>query len=105
MDKVCSTYATGRQHMEAVTRMRQKVKDLLEYVHSYIYGPMQTATPSGEHYFVTFIDEASGQGALPSHYFVAKKKSSTTLWSTSDAPRKIPINKSDISDQIGEGNI
>ena len=61
---VCQTCAAGRQHRETMTGVRQKATTLLETIHSDICGPMRTPTPSGERYFVTFIDEASGRLAV-----------------------------------------
>ena len=59
--RVCETCAIGRQHKETMTETREKVNDLLECIHSDVCGPMQTPTLSGELYFVTFVDEASGK--------------------------------------------
>ena len=47
-----------------MTGTRQKTINLLEYVHGDVCGPMQTTTPSGERFFVTFIDVASGRLAV-----------------------------------------
>ena len=64
VDHVCATCAGGRQHRESMTGTREKVKDLLQCVHSDICGPMQAQTHSGERYFATFVDEASGRIAV-----------------------------------------
>ena len=61
---VCETCAGGRQHRETMTGTREKAKDLLECVHSDVCGPMQASTHSGDQYFVTFVDEASGRIAV-----------------------------------------
>ena len=58
--RVCETCAIGRQHKETMTGKRKKVEKLLECIHSDVCRPMQTPTLSGELYFVTFVDEASG---------------------------------------------
>ena len=64
VDRVCETCVGGRQHKEKMTGSREKAHDLLECVHSDVCGPMQTATITGERYFVTFVDEASGRIAV-----------------------------------------
>ena len=64
VEGVCETCAGGCQHRETMTGTREKTKDLLECVHSDICGPMQTTTLSGERYFVTYVDEASGRIAV-----------------------------------------
>ena len=63
-EKICSVGTAGRQQKEAMTGTCQKTVNLLEFVHSDVCGPMQVATPSGDHYFATFIDEASGRLAV-----------------------------------------
>ena len=63
-EEICSVCTAGRQHKEAMTGTRQKTVNSLEFVHSDVCGPMQVATPSGDHYFATFIDEASGRLAV-----------------------------------------
>ena len=64
VDRVCETCVGGRQHKEKMTGSREKAQELLECVHSDVCGPMQTATITGERYFVTFIDDASGRIAV-----------------------------------------
>ena len=62
--EICSTCATGRQHKEGSTGTREKTAQILQVVHSDICGPMQVSTITGEKYFITFIDEKSGQIAM-----------------------------------------
>ena len=61
---VCTACAAGRQHKETMTGTRDKTVNLLENIHSDVCGPMETPTLTGERYFVTFIDEASGRLAV-----------------------------------------
>ena len=63
LDHVCSTCAAGHQRKEPMTGKRDKTLNLLEHIHTDVCGPMQTPTTTGERYFVTFIDEASGRVA------------------------------------------
>ena len=60
MSPICETCAMGCQHGAAGTKAREKVRELLEVVHSKMCGPMQTPGLHDERYFVTFIDEKSG---------------------------------------------
>ena len=64
VDRVCTTCAAGRQHKETMTGTREKTENLLQNIHSDVCGPMETPTLTGERYFVTFIDEASGRLAV-----------------------------------------
>ena len=64
VDRVCETCAGGRQHRETMTGTREKAQNLLECIHSDVCGPMQTMAISGERYFATFVDEASGRIAV-----------------------------------------
>lgn len=66
IDELCITCAKGRQHKETMTGNHQKTTNLLENIPSDVCGAMQTATHTGERYFVTFIDEASGWVAIAS---------------------------------------
>ena len=54
---------THSWHWELVNTMLSLCR-LQASVHTDVCGPMQTATLSGEHYCVTFIDEASGRIAI-----------------------------------------
>ena len=62
--RICGICAMGRQHKEAGTGIREKAEEILEVVDSDLCGPMQTIGLSGERYFITFIDEASGRVSL-----------------------------------------
>ena len=61
---VCGMCAVGRQYKEAGTKQCKEPPELLGVVHSDICGPMQTLGLNGERYFVTFIDEMSGQVSM-----------------------------------------
>ena len=61
---ICGVCALGRQHKEAGTKTRERTEEILAVVHSDLCGPMQTVGLSGEKYFITFIDEASGRISL-----------------------------------------
>ena len=58
---ICGICAMGRQHKEAGTGVQNKVEQILEVVHSDLCGPMQTVGLTGERYFITFINQASGR--------------------------------------------
>lgn len=64
IEGICTACAAGRQHKEAMTGRRAKTVNLLENIRSDVCGPMETPALTGERYFVTFIDEASGRLAL-----------------------------------------
>ena len=69
---VCTTCAAGHQHRDTMTRTREKTENLLENIHSDVCGPMETTALTGERYFVTFIDEASGRLAVSLIYSKAE---------------------------------
>lgn len=64
VEEVCKTCAAGHQHKEAMTGKREKTTNLLKQVHSDVCGSIETPALTGERYFVTFIDEASGRLAV-----------------------------------------
>jgi len=64
LKELCSACAVGHQHKEASSGTRKKTKVLLEVVHSDICGPRQISTLTSKKYFITFIDEKSGQIAV-----------------------------------------
>ena len=64
LEEVYRTCVAGRQHKEAMTGKREKTTNLLENIHSDVYGPMETPAVSGERYFVAFIDKTSGHLAM-----------------------------------------
>jgi len=61
---ICGICALGRQHKEAGTGTREKASDILNVILSDLCGPMQTLCLTGEKYFITFIDEASGRVSI-----------------------------------------
>ena len=44
-------------------------REILEYVHSDVWGPTKTASLGGSHYFVTFIDDFSRRVWVYTNYF------------------------------------
>ena len=62
--KLCGICALGRHRKEPNAGTRAKAVGQLDVVHSDICGPMQVSTINGERYFITFIDEKSGQIAV-----------------------------------------
>lgn len=61
---ICEICAMGRQHKEAAIGVQERADDILQVIHTDLYGPMQTVGLSGERYFITFIDECSGRVSL-----------------------------------------
>uniref|UniRef100_A0AAV1TC70 Integrase catalytic domain-containing protein n=1 Tax=Peronospora matthiolae TaxID=2874970 RepID=A0AAV1TC70_9STRA len=58
--ELCNGCAPGKQtRSKFQLNTAERAKAVLEFVHSDVCGPMQTATFSNKRYFVTFIDDKS----------------------------------------------
>ena len=56
---VCEACQFGKQHRHPFPKEWNVSKGILDVVHSHVWGPTQTTTFSGCHYYVTFIDDFS----------------------------------------------
>jgi hypothetical protein len=60
VEQICTGCLVGKQkHVLFPHQAEYKVEDVLELVHGGICGPISLATPSGNHYFILLIDDAS----------------------------------------------
>jgi transposase InsO family protein len=57
---LCSGCAYGKMHRLPFPSGRVRAKQVGQLIHSDVCGPMQTSTPSGARYFVSFQDDFSG---------------------------------------------
>jgi len=55
----CKYCVFGKQHRIRFKTAIHKTKEILEYVHSDVWGPAQVRSKGGAEYFVTFIDDFS----------------------------------------------
>ncbi|CAL8990558.1 unnamed protein product, partial [Prunus brigantina] len=57
-EKICSGCAIGKSHRSSFDKEKTwRASQPLELIHSDICGPMQTITPAGNIFFLTFIDD------------------------------------------------
>ena len=57
--KVCENCIKGKLSQSKFPTSERRAKKPLWLIHSDLCGPMQTATPSGNKYLLTFIDDYS----------------------------------------------
>ena len=55
----CEYCVLGKQTRVKFGTAIHNTKDILDYVHSDVWGPTRTASMGGKHYFVTFVDDFS----------------------------------------------
>ena len=67
----CEGCAFGKMHREEFLIHTDKIKrDILELVHTYVCGPMQTRSLGGAYHFLIFIDDCTKYTWV---YFLRKK--------------------------------
>lgn len=82
---VCRDYIMGKQTKEAIPKSSTRcAEEMLELVHSNIYGPITPASQSGKRYFLSFINDYSCKGWV---YLLSEK--SQTLESFNEFKRKV----------------
>ncbi|KAJ2911395.1 hypothetical protein MD484_g9020, partial [Candolleomyces efflorescens] len=60
MIDICEPCLAGKQHRDPFPSLTSnRASNLLARIHSDLHGPLQTQTPSGYRYWVTFIDDFS----------------------------------------------
>ena len=55
----CEYCVLGKQRRVKIGTMIYITKGILNYVHSYVWGPTKSASMGGRNYFVTFVDDFS----------------------------------------------
>ena len=56
----CEGYALGKMHRdEFPSSLNRRKRDILEFVHTDVCGPMQTRSLGGAYYFFLFIDDCT----------------------------------------------
>src|SRR5664279_3486147 len=71
--ETCEACLLGKMTKSPFTGSPERATDLLELVHTDVYGPMSTTTRGGFHYFITFTDDFSRYG----YVYLMKHKSET----------------------------
>ena len=67
----CEGCALGKMHRDELpSNPDRRKRDLLELVHTDVYGPMQTRSLGGSYYFLLFIDVCTRYTWV---YFLRKK--------------------------------
>jgi transposase InsO family protein len=56
---LCEHCVLGKQTRVKFGTAIHQTKGILDYVHSDVWGPTKTASMSGKHWFVTFVDDYS----------------------------------------------
>ena len=59
MQKICDACQFGKQARHPFVQARNVSGQLLEVVHSDVWGPTKTRSLAGSNYYVTFIDDYS----------------------------------------------
>ncbi|RVW38157.1 Retrovirus-related Pol polyprotein from transposon TNT 1-94 [Vitis vinifera] len=67
-----------------------RATDVLELIHTDIYGPYPTASWNGQQYFITFIDDYSRYGYL---FLIHEKSQSLDVFKTFKAEVELQLNK------------
>jgi len=57
--KFCEHCVIGKKTKVKFGTSTHCTKEILDYVHTDVWGPTKTASIEGNHYFVTFIDDYS----------------------------------------------
>ena len=55
----CKFCVLGKQYQVKFKTTTHKTEDILDYIHSDVWGPVRTASREGHMYFVIFIDDLS----------------------------------------------
>ena len=66
----CESCIMGKQHRNPIPANRKRADEVLELVHTDVWGPASIPTLGGNRYFVTFIDDQSRK----IHLYVIKSK-------------------------------
>jgi hypothetical protein len=67
----CEACALGKQHREEFpVHKEKKQREIIELIHTNVYGPMQTMSLGGAGYFIIFVDDRS---RFTWAYFIRKK--------------------------------
>ena len=69
----CEPCLMGKMTKTPFSETMERATDLLEIIHTDVYGPMSVEAPGGYHYFLTFTDDLSRYG----HIYLMKHKSET----------------------------
>ena len=67
----CESCLLGKMTKSPFTGKGERAKELLELIHTDVYGPMSTSARDGYSYFITFIDDLSRYG----YVFLMRHKS------------------------------
>ncbi|KAK8936753.1 hypothetical protein KSP39_PZI011993 [Platanthera zijinensis] len=86
----CETCVLGKQHKVKFMTSSRRSKDVLEYIHSDVWGPAPVPSLGGANYFVTFIDDYSRKVWI---YFLKQK---------SEVFEKFRIWKTQVENQTGK---
>ena len=55
----CEQCVLGKQKRVKFGTAIHNIEGILDYIHTYVWGPTKTASLGGKHYFVTFVDDFS----------------------------------------------
>ena len=55
----CEQCVLGKQKRVKFCTAIHNTEGILDYIHTYVWGPTKTASLGGKHYFVTFVDDFS----------------------------------------------
>ena len=69
-NSTCEACLQGKITRSPFIGQMESAKDVLEIIHSDVYGPFSEMARGGFYYFITFIDDLSRYG----HLFLIKKK-------------------------------
>ena len=87
---VCESCLEGKMTKRPFNTKGRRAQDLLELVHSDVYGPMSTKAKGGYQYFLTFTDDYSRYGYV---YLMRQK---------SEAFEKFKEFKAEVENQLGK---
>ena len=74
-DMVCAGCQFGKAHQLPYEESSFRAKQLLELIHSYVFGKVNQSSVNGIHYMVTFIDDYSRYVWV---YFMKQKSETLT---------------------------